>query len=122
MMGLLFASVPKIISMIADARQKQTDAKTERERIAADREARMWEAQLDARVRAQTTWGAAAFMRIFFAIPFGLYLWKIIVYDKIWMGGDAMTHALGNNEADVMKVVIGFYFLSEVGIQYLRRR
>ena len=78
--------------------------------------------QFDARERAQQTFGAAAIMRIFFALPFGLYIWKIIVIDKIIYAGTLATDPLGPNEAQLMSIVISFYFLSEAGIQFLRRR
>ena len=114
--------IKTLVSSIAESRQRATDAKTERERIAAEKEADMWEAQLDARVKAQSTRGLAVFVRAAFAFPFAAYLWKVILWDKIWHGGLVATDPIGPDLQNLMYIVVSFYFLSEAGIQYIRSR
>ena len=117
-----FKTIQTIATEMQETKRAIALAENDADKIEMEEKSKILQKQLDSKVRAQETFGAAAIMRIFFALPFGLYIWKIIVIDKIIYAGALATDPLGPNESQLMTVVISFYFLSEAGIQFLRRR
>ncbi len=61
-----------------------------------------------------------------FATPFMLYVWKIVVYDIIWMAGTVATDPIKGNVADWGGIIIASIFGSGtvlgVGQMYFNRR
>lgn len=125
-----------LTAKIADARIAAINAKTEEERIHANERTKSLEAQRDVMVktlesRANVMIAEAQVsklnivVRTFIALPIGVMLWKIFVWDKAlgqWTGG--RTDALDANLWNVVTVVLGFYFLYEgaVGITRIVKR
>ena len=128
MIGVILSALTgggfKTISTIATEMQQTKRAialaENDADKVALEEKSKILQRQLDVKERAQATFGVATVMRAGFALPFMAYLWKIIIYDKIWMDGLASTDALGQNEADLMKVVVSFYFLTEIGLGAFR--
>lgn len=61
-----------------------------------------------------------------FATPFMVYVWKIVVYDIIWMAGTVATDPIKGNVADWGGIIIASIFGSGtvlgVGQMYFNRR
>jgi|SRR5712664_3089604 len=61
-----------------------------------------------------------------FATPFMLYVWKIVVYDIIWMAGTVATDPIKGNVADWGGIIIASIFGSGtvlgVGQMYFNRK
>lgn len=95
-----------IASAIADAKIAAINAGTEAERIAATERV----ATLEARARAHNA--LTAVVQIGFALPYIIWLWKAVPYDKVWMQGQTATDGLGGVLEYGFLVVLGFYFLT----------
>ena len=95
-----------ILGKIEEWEAKLLDAKTEQERIAA-RE-RIAALQVQASVAGHPL---DAIVRAFFAAPFVIYIWKLVVWDKIILAGHGTTDDLSNNLWYIAMTVVGFYFL-----------
>ncbi len=69
---------------------------------------------------------ALMFLIVGFALPFMGYVWKIVVYDIIWMAGTVATDPIKGNVADWGGVIIASIFGSGtvlgVGQMYFNRR
>lgn len=124
-----------LTAKIADAKIAQINAKTAEEKIAADERVRTLELQRDTMLKAMETRAnlqtaelgvskANIYTRTMLALPIGIVLWKVFVWDKAlgqWTGGH--TDALSPELWQVIMVVLGFYFLYEgaVGVTRLIR-
>jgi hypothetical protein len=82
------------------------DAKTEQERIAATE--RIAALQAQASIAGHPI---DAIVRALFAAPFVIYIWKLVVWDKIVLAGHGTTDDLSNNLWYIAMTVVGFYFL-----------
>ena len=111
-----FKTIQSIASEMQQTKRAIALAENDADKVELEERSKILQTQLEVKERAQATFGAATLMRAGFALPFMAYLWKLIVYDKIIMGGLASTDALGQNEADLMKLIVSFYFLSEIGL------
>lgn len=119
-LSLVFGSLPAIAGEIAKARTAKLNAATEQERIAADERIKSLEAQRDVLSKEATTpWNSLA--RFFLVAPFGLYLWWIIVNDKIickWYTPDyqwadyCSTDPLSSWLTSICGAMVGFYFVT----------
>lgn len=128
--------VNTLTNRIADARIAAINAKTQEEKIAADERVKSLEAQRDVMLKSLESKAGLQeaeskvsslniIVRTFFALPIGILLWKIFVWDKAlgqWTSG--RTDALDPNLWQVVQVVLGFYFLYEgaVGITRLLKK
>ena len=101
--------VKQIGGQLNAAYKTKLDAKNEAERIDADLRIETLTSQKDVLVAEQrdrlTKW-----IRPFIAAPFGIYIWKIIVWDKVLSLGT--TDPLSVEMYAVMGTVIGAYFLT----------
>jgi hypothetical protein len=95
-----------IATAIAEAKIAASNAATEQERIAAAERA----ARLEVQARAHNA--VTAIVQVGFALPYIIWLWKAVPYDKVWMGGTTATDGLGGALEYGFLVVIGFYFLT----------
>lgn len=103
-----------IAGQLAEAYAQKQNAENERERIAADERIRTLEAQRDVLVAETANGGFASWIRPLFALPFVIYVWVLVVYDKIicnWAGWSCSTDPLGDNLTKVMMIVLTAYFL-----------
>ncbi len=83
----------------------------------------------DARVKGlQVISGSKAllFLTVGFALPYMLYEWQCVVYDKLWMHGTTATDALGGDLSSWAATIIGCLFgsntLLAVGHMYFNRK
>ncbi|PCJ20866.1 MAG: hypothetical protein COA96_15580 [SAR86 cluster bacterium] len=101
--------VGQVGKQINTAIKAKLDAKNSTERIAADENIATLNAQRDILIAEQSD-RLTKWIRPAFAAPFILYLWKIIVWDK--MLGLGATPDLSTEQHYIMGVVVGAYFLT----------
>lgn len=119
-LSLLFGALPAIAGQIAAAKTAKANATTDQQRIAADERIKSLEAQASVLQREATTpWNSLA--RFFLIAPFGLYLWWIVLNDKIvckWytpienVGELCRTDPLSPWLTGICGAMIGFYFVT----------
>ena len=107
-------TISKITGQIAQVRLERAKAETDQERIHADERIKALEAKREVLIAEGQKSSVNMFVRAFLAVPIGILLWKLFVYDKAfgqWTHG--RTDALSPEMSQIMMVVIGFYFLYE---------
>lgn len=94
-------------------------ATNDRERVEAEERIARLEAQQSVLIAEQGRW-LTAWVRPAIALPFVVYLWKLVIYDKVlaWGSTDNLSPELWN----LMMVVMGAYFLTRPIETVLRRR
>ena len=114
---LLGGGVAAITKSIQEIRKAELDAKNTTERIKTEKEIATLEARrLVLVAEAKSNWNVA--FRAFMALPFVLFVWKTVGYDKIlgWGSTDNLSPELWN----LMMVVYGFYFVYETAALFKR--
>lgn len=112
---LSFLSGP-LLSKIFDAYKLRLEAKTTTEAKAVELAQAEIMAEIASRQAAkeiiiaeQGRW-YTAIIRPLFALPFIIYIWKLVVWDKIVMGGTVATDGLGDNLTSVLTTIVACYF------------
>lgn len=100
--------IGSIASKIADAYLAKQNAATEQERIAADERIKALEARRDVMI-AEAGSPLNALIRLAFALPFVVYIGKLVLWDKVL--GLGSTDPLSPMLENVMWTVVGFFFL-----------
>lgn len=109
-LGMLFGGLKWIAGKIAEERTIQTNAATEQERIASEERTKALEAKRDVLIaEAGSPWNAI--MRGVISLPVAIFLWKVIVIDKVLGWGS--TDDLSPNLWYVVMLVLGFYFVQD---------
>ncbi|MDP3940086.1 MAG: 3TM-type holin [Deltaproteobacteria bacterium] len=120
MLGLLAnlfggGAISTIANKLADAYKAKQDALTDSARIEADAQIKTLEAQRDVLVAEAASGGPASWIRPLLALPFVLYIWKLVPVDKIAcpiiFGNECATDPLSPQLTEIMMVVIGGYFI-----------
>lgn len=107
-LSLLGVISKNLISEIADARSKVINAETEQERIAAEERLGVLVAQKEIILQGQKD-KVERWIRVLWAIPFIIYTWKLIVWDKVF--GLGATDSLSPTLEYIMWTILGSYFL-----------
>lgn len=104
----LGVGLPAIIAEISKERTKQLDAKTEQEKIASEERIKVLEARKDVIIQSQKE-RIGEWVRLLWAIPFIVYVWKLVLFDKVlgWGATDALSPTLEY----ILWTVLGGYFL-----------
>jgi hypothetical protein len=108
-------TIQSITKSITDAKVAAINARTEQERIAANERVNALVAKREVLLGEVQHSKANIFMRCFLAVPVGILLWKLLVYDKAlgqWTGGH--TDSIPTEWWTVIQIVLGFYFLYEL--------
>lgn len=105
---LLGVGLPALVKQITDAQKQKLDAKTEQERIYADERIKTLEAKRDVILKSQEN-RAERFIRSLFALPFVVYIWKLVLWDKVLELG--VTDPLSPTLEYILWTVLGGYFL-----------
>jgi sterol desaturase/sphingolipid hydroxylase (fatty acid hydroxylase superfamily) len=100
-----------IADKLAAAYMQRSNAQTEQQRIAAEERITALEARRDVILQAQSD-PFERWVRIGFALPFILYLWKIVVWDKLL--GMGVTDDLSVDLWAILYIVLGGYFVDTV--------
>ena len=112
MLGFLFSLInplSKIANGLVEAKARKLDAKTEQERIEADVLILQLEARQAVLIAEQGSW-MTRMIRPMFALPFIIYNFKVIVYDKVL--GLGVTDDLSASYWQLQMVIFGAYFLT----------
>lgn len=97
-----------ITSKLEAAYQAKLSAENDSQKISADLQIHNLEIQRDIILQAQKD-KFERWVRILFALPFIVYLWKLVIWDKVI--GLGATDALSPTLENVMWTVIGGYFV-----------
>jgi len=114
MLGLLTSllgladPISRIASKIADARIASVQASTDRERIEQEERVRALEARRDV-LKAESDGRVNGVIRALLAAPIVVFLWKVIIWDKVLALGS--TDDLSENLWYVTMMVLGFYYV-----------
>ena len=106
-----------IADKIAQAYVQKTNAQTEQQRIAAEERIKTFEAKRDVILKAQSD-PFERWVRIGFALPFVLYVFKVLVWDKLL--GLGVTDDLSGDLWNILYIVLGGYFLDTVARRFTR--
>lgn len=106
-----------LLRQLDDLLKRQQDATTEREKARLQAQVDVVQARLAAQTQGDATW-LPKIVQALFAVPFVIYLWKLIVWDKVL--GWGVTDGLGAYETTLSGIVVGFYFLT-TGAQSVAR-
>lgn len=101
------------------AYEAKLKATNDHEKLAAEETIARLEAQQSILLAEQGRW-LTAWVRPAIAAPFVIFLWKLIIYDKVLAWGS--TDNLSPELWQMMTVVIGAYFLTRPLETVLRRR
>ena len=105
----LINPLAKVAVDLMDAKAKQADAKTDQQRIEAEVTIHQLEARQEVLIAEQAT-RATRWIRPLFALPFIIYNFKVIVWDKVL--GFGTTDALSDQYWQLQKIVFGAYFIT----------
>jgi holin (3TMs family) len=100
--------ISRIAGKIADARIAATQAATDKERIEQEERVRSLEARRDV-LKAESDGRMNAIIRALLAVPVIVFLWKVIIWDKVLALGT--TDDLSENLWYVAMMVLGFYYV-----------
>ena len=112
--------IEKVSDAISRAQIAKAQAQTDEKRMQYDERIEALKAKRDVLVK-ESPDSVNAKMRAFLAMPVGILLWKILVWDKAlgqWTGG--RTDALSSDIWNVVMAVVGFYFLYQVAALWKR--
>lgn len=110
--------IGSIVGQLAEAYKAKQSALTDQEKIAADERIKVLEAKRDVLVAESASGGPASWIRPLFALPFVIYIWKLVIWDKVLSLGT--TDALSPELADIMMLVITGYFLGRTAEKVTR--
>lgn len=114
----LFGGLSGITGQIAEAYKARANASTDQDRIAADVTIRTLEARRDVMVaESRSPWNQL--VRALYALPPGIYLAKLYLWDKVLGWGS--TDPLSPLMESVLWTVVGFYFLQDMAERWKRR-
>jgi len=112
MLKLILSLINPLAKVTADlifAKTNQANAKTEQQRIEAEVTISQLEAQQKLLVAEQAT-RATRWIRPLFALPFVIYNFKVIVWDKVF--GFGTTDVLSDQYWQLQMIVFGAYFIT----------
>lgn len=103
--------IGQIAEKIAATRVRLAAEQNTERRIALEGELATLEARKDVILKAQSD-PFERWVRIGFALPFVLYLWKLVVWDKLL--GWGATDNLSNDLWAILYIVLGGYFVDTI--------
>lgn len=116
LLGFVSGPITNITNKIVDYKIQLAKTQTEEDRIELQEHVATLQAQRDVMIAEASTSHLNSFIRLGFALPCIIYLWQVVVYDKIvsvWITG--ATHDTDDLSGGLWKIVltvIGFYFLT----------
>lgn len=116
LIGLINPLGPIVRQVLSTQERLAVEANSER-RIDLEGELAVLEARRDAILAAQSD-PMERWVRIGFAAPFVLYIWKLVVWDKLL--GWGVTDGLSTDLWTILYIVLGGYFVDTV-VRRLRR-
>lgn len=117
LLGLITGPLSSISNDLKEAYQSKLKAQNDAERIAADERIAVLEARKTSILAAQSD-PVERWVRIGLALPFVIYINKLVLWDKVFELG--VTDALSSDLRDIMMIVIGGYFIDTVVRRFKR--
>lgn len=111
-------ALDRIAGHLKDAYVARTKAQTSAQKHLADIHIRQLEARQSLLIAEQGR-GLTRWIRPAIAFPFVIYLWKVVLWDKVLALG--ATDPLSSELGDIMMVMIGAYFLTRPFEKFLGR-
>lgn len=108
LLGFLSGPLKAISNDLKEAYQSKLNAANDAERILADERIAILEARKSSVLAAQSD-PIERWVRIAFAFPFIVYVWKLVLFDKVLALG--ATDPLSAELSHMMWVVIGGFFV-----------
>ena len=100
--------ISRIAGKIADARIASIQASTDKEKIEQEERIKALEARRDV-LKAESDGRVNGIIRALLAAPIVVFLWKVIIWDKVLALGT--TDDLSENLWYVTMMVLGFYYV-----------
>ena len=100
--------ISRIAGKIADARIASIHASTDKERVEQEERVKALEARRDV-LKAESDSRVNGMIRALLAAPIVVFLWKVIIWDKVLALGT--TDDLSENLWYVTMMVLGFYYV-----------
>jgi Holin of 3TMs, for gene-transfer release len=100
--------ISRIAGKIADARIASVQASTDKEKIEQEERVKALEARRDV-LKAESDGRVNGVIRALLAVPVIVFLWKVIIWDKVLALGS--TDDLSENLWYVTMMVLGFYYV-----------
>lgn len=98
-----------IAEQVAAAYAQKVNARTEQERIAADERIAHLQSLERVLVAEQGSW-MTRWVRPLFALPFVIYINKLVIWDKVL--GWGTTDPLSDNLTTILVTIVGAYFIT----------
>lgn len=111
-------ALDRIGGHLKDAYLAKKQAQTDEQKLEADILIRQLEGR-EAVLIAEQASGLTRWIRPAIAFPFVAYLWKVVLWDKVF--GLGSTDPLSKELAEIMMVMIGAYFLTRPIEKYFRK-
>jgi hypothetical protein len=118
LLGFLTGPLSKISEDIKEAYQSKLNAVNDAERIAADERIALLEARKTSILAAQSD-PIERWVRIGLALPFVIYINKLVLWDKVLAWGS--TDPLSPELYQIMMLVLGGYFVDTIARKVLKR-
>ena len=107
-------AIGNIVTQIVALKQQKVNAKTELEKASIDASIKMLEDQKEVLIQG-TKSNVDLYSRLFLMIPIGVYLWKFIIWDKVFNHlTDGITDGLPLEIWYLVYAVFGFYFVTDL--------
>lgn len=101
----------RIADKLAAAYVERSNAQTDQQRIAADERIKTLESRRDVILKAQSD-PFERWVRIGFSLPFIIFVWKLVVWDKVL--GWGATDNLSDDLWAILYIVLGGYFVDTI--------
>ncbi|MCR9239672.1 MAG: 3TM-type holin [Alphaproteobacteria bacterium] len=112
-------ALDRIGGHLKDAYIARQRAESDEQKLEADLRIRQLETQQNVLIAEQGNW-VTRWIRPAIAFPFVAYLWKVVLWDKVFALG--ATDPLSTELAEIMMVMIGAYFLTRPFEKFIRGR
>lgn len=105
---VLGVGLPAILKQLSKAHEERLSAETQLEKIESEEKIKTLELRKEIILKAQEG-RVERWIRVLFALPFVLYVWKILLWDKVLSLG--VTDPLSGTFEYILWTVLGGYFL-----------
>ena len=108
LLSFLSGPLSKISSDLKEAYKAKLEAQNDKEKLLADERIAVLEARKTSILAAQSN-PVERFVRPLFALPFIIYTWKLVIWDKVLEWGT--TDALSSELSYIWMIILGGYFI-----------
>jgi hypothetical protein len=116
--GFFGSGLKTISDELGRAYERKLAAETSEAKLDAERDIAALTAKRDVLIAESGAGGIRAWIRPLFALPFVIYVWKLVEWDKVLALG--ATDALSPELASIMMLVIGAYFVDRTAKAIVR--